>query len=72
MPVMDGFEFLEHLRANAAWRDIPVVVITAKTLEPKEVEALRGVTQRIIEKGASTGVDLRTAIRDVLRPHVSA
>jgi signal transduction histidine kinase/CheY-like chemotaxis protein len=72
MPVMDGFEFLEHLRANAAWRDIPVVVITAKTLEQKEVETLRCVTQRIIEKGASTGIDLRTAIRDVLRPHVSA
>ena len=32
MPEMDGFEFVEQLRANAAWREIPVVVVTAKDL----------------------------------------
>ena len=29
MPVMDGFGALAHLKANKAWRDIPVVVISA-------------------------------------------
>lgn len=29
MPVMDGWEFVRALRANAEWQDIPVVVITA-------------------------------------------
>jgi serine phosphatase RsbU (regulator of sigma subunit) len=29
MPVMDGFEVLERLKAEKAWRDIPVVVISA-------------------------------------------
>ena len=29
MPVMDGWEFMTELRANPAWRDIPVVIITA-------------------------------------------
>src|SRR5262249_25973601 len=30
MPKMDGFEFLDELRSRPEWRDIPVVVITAK------------------------------------------
>jgi CheY-like chemotaxis protein len=29
MPVMDGFETLDRLKANEAWRDIPVVIISA-------------------------------------------
>jgi serine phosphatase RsbU (regulator of sigma subunit) len=29
MPVMDGFEVLRHLKADAATRDIPVIVISA-------------------------------------------
>jgi serine phosphatase RsbU (regulator of sigma subunit) len=29
MPVMDGFEVLEHLKADQATRDIPVIVISA-------------------------------------------
>src|SRR5512136_2737794 len=31
MPVMDGFEVLSHLKADAATRDIPVIVISATT-----------------------------------------
>lgn len=29
MPVMDGFEFLMHFRANPAWQNVPVCVMTA-------------------------------------------
>ena len=29
MPVMDGWQFLTELRANSAWADIPVVLMTA-------------------------------------------
>src|SRR5213592_3655029 len=29
MPEMDGHEVLEHLRGNEAWRDIPVIMISA-------------------------------------------
>jgi PleD family two-component response regulator len=31
MPEMDGFQVLSHLKADAAWRDIPVIVISAMT-----------------------------------------
>lgn len=29
MPIMDGWEFMAELRANPAWDDVPVVIITA-------------------------------------------
>ncbi len=29
MPVMDGFEFLENLRADPATKDLPVILITS-------------------------------------------
>ncbi len=30
MPEMDGFQVLEHLKENKAWRDIPTIVISAR------------------------------------------
>jgi GAF domain-containing protein/CheY-like chemotaxis protein len=36
MPKMDGFEFLDELRSRLNWRDIPVVVITAKDLTDED------------------------------------
>ena len=52
MPVMDGFEFLEQLRAAPEWREIPVVVVTAKDLSAEERKALGIGAERILEKGA--------------------
>jgi two-component system, NtrC family, sensor kinase len=50
MPRMDGFEFLDELRARPDWRDIPVVVITAKELTDQERSRLNGGVERIIQK----------------------
>jgi signal transduction histidine kinase/DNA-binding response OmpR family regulator len=50
MPKMDGFEFLDELRARPDWRDIPVVVITAKDLTEADRNRLNGGVERIIEK----------------------
>jgi CheY-like chemotaxis protein len=67
MPVMDGFEFLERIRGSEKWSGVPVLVVTAKALEAKEIEFLRSSTQKVIEKGATAGTDLRAAIRDVMK-----
>jgi signal transduction histidine kinase/CheY-like chemotaxis protein len=52
MPEMDGFEFLSALHAREAWRQIPVVIITAKDLTSEERERLNGSVVRILQKGA--------------------
>ena len=50
MPKMDGFEFLDELRLRPDWRDIPVVVITAKDLTEEDRNRLNGGVERIIQK----------------------
>jgi len=60
--VMDGFEFLAILRHNPAYRDIPVVVITAKDLTQEDRERLTGSVNQIIQKGA---VDREKLLKDI-------
>jgi signal transduction histidine kinase/CheY-like chemotaxis protein len=52
MPEMDGFEFLAELRRSAAWRDIPVVIVTARDLTAEDRGRLNGGVERIIQKTA--------------------
>ncbi|MGE0715003.1 MAG: response regulator [Alphaproteobacteria bacterium] len=63
MPEMDGFAFLEELRAEPGWRDLAVVVITAKTLSAQEYEFLSHRTRQVVTKGEQVTVDLADAIR---------
>jgi len=50
MPEMDGFEFLEEMRRNPEWREIPVVVVTARELTDEDRRRLNGGVERIIQK----------------------
>ena len=50
MPKMDGFEFMDELRGRLDWREIPVVVITAKDLTEEDRDRLNGGVERIIQK----------------------
>jgi len=52
MPVMDGFAFMVELHANPDWRNIPVVVLTAKDLTDEDLRVLGGRVEEIVEKGA--------------------
>jgi two-component system chemotaxis response regulator CheY len=40
MPRMDGVEFLRSMRGNAAWDDVPVMMVTAETESSLVVTAL--------------------------------
>jgi signal transduction histidine kinase/DNA-binding response OmpR family regulator len=51
MPVMDGFTFLEHIQVDPAWKNVPVVILTAKALDADEVARLSQVTDAILTKG---------------------
>jgi len=66
MPEMDGFEFLVEMRARAEWRDIPVLVVTAKDLTAEERSRLNGDVERVLQKGASELDELLREIGRVL------
>ncbi len=52
MPEMDGFEFLMELGARDEWRDVPVVVLTAKDLSIEEQQRIGGQVESVLRKGA--------------------
>ncbi|WP_296492498.1 GAF domain-containing protein [Rhodoferax sp.] len=64
MPEMDGFEFVVELRSRPEWREIPVVVITAKDLSAQERERLNGGVTRVLQKGAS---DMEALLQEIGR-----
>jgi len=51
MPEMNGFEFLVQMRANDEWRDIPVIVVTAKDLTEEDRRQLDQGAERVLQKG---------------------
>jgi CheY-like chemotaxis protein len=72
MPEMDGFGFLEAMRAEELWRNVPVVVVTAKALTVQEHEYLSQRTRQIVMKGDNATVDLAQAIRLTIPPSPAA
>jgi PAS domain S-box-containing protein len=66
MPEMDGFEFLETMRARDEWQDVPVVVITAKDLTDEDRARLNGGVARVVEKGNLDAGDLLRDVRAVI------
>ncbi len=66
MPVMDGFEFLTHLRDNEKWCSIPVVVLTSTHLSPEEQANLQGGVQTIFQKETYNRDDLLLRIHKLI------
>jgi CheY-like chemotaxis protein/two-component sensor histidine kinase len=62
MPVLDGFGVLERLRETPAWRDIPVIILTAKDLTAEEQSLLETRTRAVIHKH---GLEREELLRDV-------
>jgi signal transduction histidine kinase/DNA-binding response OmpR family regulator/PAS domain-containing protein len=62
MPGMDGFEVLERLNGDATWREVPVIIVTAKDLTPDDVDRLNGRVAKVLQKGAYQRRDL---VRDI-------
>jgi CheY-like chemotaxis protein len=67
MPGMDGFDFIGVLRQVEAWREIPIVVLTAKEISAEDRVRLGGSVQRIVQKDDFDGMGLATEIADLLR-----
>jgi signal transduction histidine kinase/DNA-binding response OmpR family regulator len=63
MPEMDGFEVADALRRNEAWRDVPVLVVTSKSLDVDERRRLEGSVARVFQKGSFSREDILSEIR---------
>ncbi|MGQ0600116.1 MAG: response regulator, partial [Anaerolineales bacterium] len=64
MPEVDGFGVLDALRADETTRDIPVIVVTAKTLTPDERARLQAQANSLLQKGSFMDDEL---LEDVLK-----
>jgi CheY-like chemotaxis protein len=53
MPGMDGFEVIQHVRSQATLANLPILVMTAKTLAPEEIALLSRETQALFQKNGS-------------------
>jgi signal transduction histidine kinase/DNA-binding response OmpR family regulator len=54
MPEMDGFEFVLELRRSDAWRDIPVVVVSARELDDDDLRRLNGHVAGVLQKAGTS------------------
>jgi signal transduction histidine kinase/CheY-like chemotaxis protein len=62
MPGMDGFAVIEHLQQDPQSRQIPVIVLTAKTLTAAEHVTLEQSVRTVIQK---RGLDRDTLIQEL-------
>ncbi|MBI5543538.1 MAG: response regulator, partial [Deltaproteobacteria bacterium] len=66
MPQMDGFQLVAELRRREEWRQVPVVVVTAKDLSSEDRARLGGHVERILQKGAYSQGELLGELRQLL------
>ncbi|HEX7063304.1 MAG TPA: response regulator [Woeseiaceae bacterium] len=71
LPGMDGFQFIEVLHGNAEWRNVPIVVVTAKDLSPEERRSLERSARKIIRKGGYSRSELLDIVRSTMRAKVA-
>jgi len=65
MPEMNGFEFLAGIRTREQWRNIPVLVVTAKDLSAEDREKLGGKFTRILQKAVYSQEELTQEVRNL-------
>jgi signal transduction histidine kinase/DNA-binding response OmpR family regulator len=62
MPDIDGFQVLARLDGNPVWRDIPVLLLTAKDLTPEDYDRLTDQAVSMINKEAHDQSELLDTI----------
>ncbi len=67
MPVMNGFELIEHLQKHDTWRSIPVVVLTSRNLTAEEGVSLNRHVATIFHKAEFQQQDFLWQIHQLVR-----
>ena len=63
MPEMDGFEFAERVHRHPQWRNIPIVVLTARDLSDPERALLGQHVHQILQKSGQSREELMKQVR---------
>ncbi|MBL4673635.1 MAG: response regulator [Arenicella sp.] len=76
MPKVDGFEFLNRVKRTPEWKDIPVIVLTAKTLTNEDHARLQGRVEKVYEKSEAPLIQILGSVSEQIRsilvsPHSS-
>ncbi|HEX2623250.1 MAG TPA: response regulator, partial [Phototrophicaceae bacterium] len=71
MPEMDGFQFVQEMRQVEDWRNIPIIVVTAKEITHEDRVRLNGTVRQILQKGAYSRDQLLVEVRDLVKSTVS-
>ena len=67
MPEMDGFQIVAALQEEPLWRDVPVIVITARDLNAKDRERLNSGVHSVLLKNTFRPDELVERIRQLTR-----
>jgi threonine synthase len=62
MPGMDGFQVIDILKSDEVLSRIPIIVLTAKELTPRERERLSGQIDALLQKGGFLDEELLQSI----------
>jgi CheY-like chemotaxis protein len=67
MPGMDGFQVIRHVRQEPTLKELPILVMTAKSLTPDELALLGRDTQALLQKNGSWQQQLLVEVGKVVR-----
>lgn len=66
LPGISGFQLIRHMRADSRWRDVPVIMLTARTDEVDKISALEAGADDYITKPFSPR-EMVARVKAVLR-----
>jgi PAS domain S-box-containing protein len=66
MPEMDGFEVLKHMKHDVALKDIPVIILTAKTLTEEDAVLLKRQSEALLQKDGAWKEGLMATLEKVM------
>ena len=70
MPEMDGFAFVQAVRERKDMRDVPIIVLTAKTITEEDKARLTGCVTGILQKQTLSPESLQNELRAALARHL--